>query len=150
MQDDLKAKLAAAAAALSVGFFVNETPTGDGLGAYQQRCTQALTYFITQVPRIEPAGRYKVTFGDAFRPISVARSYAQAGVGIANSLHTKRLAIDLNLFVDGVFAKDSDAHKPLADLWLIVGKEFSVIPAAGVYFSNPDGNHYSCAWENIK
>jgi len=148
--DNIRAKLAAAAAALSVGFFVDESPSGDGLGAYQQRCIQALAYFQTQIPMIEPAGRYKVTFGESFRPISVALSYAHAGVGIANSLHTKRLAIDLNLFVDGRYATDSMAHKPLADLWLIVGKEFGVTPAAGVYFRKPDGNHYSCAWEGTK
>ena len=148
--ENIKAKAAAAAAALSVGFFVPHVPTGDGLGAYQQRCAQALSFFLTQIPLIIPAGKYQVSLGEAFRPISVARSYAQAGIGVANSLHTKRLAIDLNLFVDGKYATDSAAHKPLADLWLIVGKEFGVVPAAGVYFSKPDGNHYSCAWESVK
>lgn len=148
--ENLKAKAAAVAAALSVGFFIPHVSTGDGLGAYQQRCAQGLTYFITQIPLIEPAGRYQVTLAEAHRPISVARSYAQAGIGIANSLHTKRLAIDLNLFVNNKYSVSALDHKPLADLWLIIGNEFGVIPAAGYYFSSVDAVHFSCAWENVK
>lgn len=146
----LQSTAAAVIAASTVGWFVDDVPTGPGLGEYQQRCAQALTFFITQVPLIEPKGSRQVTFAEAFRPISIAQSYAQSGVGISNSLHTKRLAFDLNLFVDGEFAKDSEAHKPLADLWLRTGGAFGVIPAAGYYFSKQDGNHYSCAYMGVK
>lgn len=143
-----KGGLLATAAALAAGIITDEVPSGEGLGPYQQRCAQALAYFVTQVPLIEPAGKYQVTYGETFRPISVAKSYAQAGLGISNSLHTKRLAVDLNLFVDGRFATDSEAHRPLAVLWMSIGSAFGIVPAAGVYFN--DGNHYSCAYQGVK
>lgn len=146
----VKSTAAALVAASTVGWFIDDTPTGPGLGEYQQRCAQALAFFVTQVPLIEPRGKYQVTYGEFFRPISVARSYGQQGIGISNSLHTKRLAVDLNLFVDGKFATDSEAHRPLAELWLQTGAPFGVVPTAGVYFAKPDGNHYSCAYQGVK
>lgn len=137
----------AAAVAALAGLSIDDTPDDVGLGAYQARCAHALSYFITQVPTIE-SGRYTVTFGEAFRPQSVAMAYAKQGIGIANSLHTKRLAFDLNLFDRGVFKTDGESHKPLADLWLTIGPQFGIHPAAGYYFN--DGNHYSCAWRGVK
>lgn len=41
---------------------------------------------------------YEVTFSDAYRSPEQAKLYAKAGKGIVDSLHCKRLAIDLNLF----------------------------------------------------
>jgi len=34
-----------------------------------------------------------------------------------NSKHLSRLAIDLNLFVYGVYQTDKEAYKPLAEYW---------------------------------
>ena len=39
-----------------------------------------------------------VTLGDAYRTPTQAAANAAKGIGIAHSLHTDRLAIDLNLF----------------------------------------------------
>jgi len=33
------------------------------------------------------------------------------------SSHLKKLAIDLNLFIDGVYQTDKEAYKPLAEYW---------------------------------
>lgn len=132
--------------ALTIGVFI-PMPDEPSLGAYQARCANALATFITQIPKID-RGQYAVTFGEAFRPQSVAAAYARQGIGIANSLHTQRLAIDLNLFIDGKFQTSTEAHKPLADLWLALGKQMGVEPAAGYYFN--DGNHYSCAYGGRK
>lgn len=134
------------AAALTIGAFI-PAPDDPSLSAYQMRCANALSVFVSQVPRID-RGQYAVTFGEAFRPQSVASAYARQGIGIANSLHTRRLAIDLNLFIDGEFQTSTEAHKPLADLWLSMGKQLGVEPAAGYYFN--DGNHYSCALGKLK
>lgn len=136
--------LAASAAGLAS---LPEPETPKDLSNYQQRCSQALAYFVTQIPQIDK-GRHQVTMGEAHRPSWVAAEYAKKGLGISTSLHISRLAVDLNLFVDGVYQVDGTAHKPLAELWLKVGPAFGVVPAAGYYFN--DGNHYSCSWGGRK
>lgn len=117
------------------------------LSVYQQKCANAIANFIAQIPAIEN-GRYSVSFGEAHRPVSVAREYAQRGIGIANSLHTQRLAVDLNLFDRGVYQTTTEAHKPLAEMWMQVGEQMGVTPAAGYYFN--DGVHFSCEWNGVK
>jgi hypothetical protein len=139
--------IAAAAVAAAGLASLPEPETHKSLSNYQQRCAQALSYFITQIPKID-SGRHQVTYGEAHRPSWVAAHYARQGLGIANSLHVSRLAIDLNLFVDGEYQTTTEAHKPLAELWLEIGPHFGIVPAAGFFFK--DGNHYSCAWEGRK
>lgn len=84
---------------------------------------------------------YQMTFGEAYRTPEQAALNAKAGTGIAHSLHTQRLAIDLNLFKDGVFLDTSEAHRPLGEWW-----EAQSTPALvcrwGGHFTKRDGNHY--------
>ena len=68
---------------------------------------------------------YELTLGDA---------YATSG-HIEGSFHYRRLAIDLNLFKDGVYLTDNDAHEPLGLFWELLGGTW------GGRFK--DGNHYS-------
>src|SRR5437867_11284879 len=49
---------------------------------------------------------YDITFGEAYRTPEQAALNAKKGIGISNSLHTQRLAIDLNVFKNGVWLKD--------------------------------------------
>ena len=51
------------------------------------------------------------------------------------SFHYKRLAIDLNLFKDGIYLKKTDDHKELGEYWESLGGTW------GGRFR--DGNHYS-------
>lgn len=74
---------------------------------------------------------YELTFGDAFRDPRVT-------YGHPNSNHRKRLAIDLNLFIDGVYMDDTESHRPLGEYW----KSLHPLCRWGGDFSNPDGNHY--------
>jgi len=68
---------------------------------------------------------YELTFGDA---------YATAG-HVPNSFHYKRLAIDFNLFKDGVYLENTEDHKLLGEFWESIGGTW------GGRFR--DGNHYS-------
>ena len=68
---------------------------------------------------------YELTFGDA---------YAKTG-HIDGSFHYKRLAIDLNLFKDGVYLTTTEDHRPLGEFWESLGGTW------GGRFN--DGNHYS-------
>lgn len=71
---------------------------------------------------------YELTLGDAF---------ASSGHK-EDSFHYRRLAIDLNLFKDGEYLKDSEDHRPLGEYWKSIGGSW------GGDFSNvKDGNHYS-------
>lgn len=90
---------------------------------------------------------YEITLGEAYRTPEQAALNAKAGRGIANSLHGMRLAIDLNLFKNGVWLTASEDHKPLGDYWK------SLHPSCcwgGDFKPNADGNHYSIEYGGIK
>ena len=80
---------------------------------------------------------YEVTYGEAYRSPEEAARLAKAGLGIKDSLHASRLAIDLNLFRDGVWLKDTDGHKPLGEWW----EQQHALCRWGGRFN--DANHYS-------
>ncbi len=82
---------------------------------------------------------FELTFGEAFRTPEQAAMNAQKGIGIANSLHTQRLAIDLHAFRNGKFLTDSADYKPLGEYWESLAPDC----AWGGRFKNPDGNHFS-------
>jgi hypothetical protein len=70
---------------------------------------------------------YQLTGGDL---------YAKTG-HIQGSFHYKRLAIDLNLFKNGVYLRKTEAHRFLGEFWESIGGTW------GGRFRNKDGNHYS-------
>jgi hypothetical protein len=83
---------------------------------------------------------FEFTFGDAYRSPEQAAAYAEAHKGIRNSLHSDRLAIDLNLFRGGDYLSDSAAYEPLGKYWK------SLHPDArwgGDFIERKDGNHFS-------
>lgn len=85
---------------------------------------------------------YAVTLGEAYRSPEEAARLAHAGKGIANSLHTQRLAIDLNLFKDGAFLTKSADYQPLGEWWQ--AQSFTGVECCwGGTFN--DGNHFSIA-----
>jgi hypothetical protein len=133
---------AAIAAAATIG--VLGIPQDDPrLSNYQMRCAQAISYFITQIPQRIPGAQ--VTFGEFHRPTWVAAEYARRGMGIATSLHTQRLAVDLMLFRNGVYMTRSEDYRELANLWKQIAPPFGIVPGAGIDFN--DGNHFSCAYQ---
>lgn len=79
---------------------------------------------------------FELTFGDAYRD---PRYY-----GHPNSNHGRRLAIDLNLFKDGQYLKETEAHRPLGAFWESLGDDCVWGGEWG------DGNHYSILHEGQK
>lgn len=112
------------------------------LGQKQRRFTKDVAALIQHAY----AKGYALTLGDAYRSPEQAAANAAAGTGIANSLHTQRLAIDLNLFIDGQYQTDSAAYKPLGEFWESLGADH----AWGGRFTKPDGNHFSIAHDGRK
>jgi hypothetical protein len=80
---------------------------------------------------------YEVTFAEAYRPPETAALYAQQGRGIADSQHTKRLAVDLNLFLDGRYLTDSDSYRIMGAYWKTLHPE----NVWGGDWQRKDGNH---------
>ena len=90
---------------------------------------------------------YEFTFSEAYRPEETAKLYARQGRGIKNSLHTKRLAIDLNLFIKGRYQTSSRPYKPLAEYWKSLSEK-GVDCTAGYDFG--DGNHFSVRYKGVR
>jgi hypothetical protein len=108
----------------------------------QQRFTQMVGELINWAY----SQGYGLTFGEAYRTPEQAALNAEKGIGISNSLHTKRLAIDLNLFIYGVLQTDSLNYAPLGKYW----KTLDPKNAWGGDFSKPDGNHFALSHNGIK
>jgi len=61
---------------------------------------------------------FYLSLGEAYRTPEQAELYAEQGKGIKNSLHIKRLAIDLNLFTsDGKYLTESKDYEPFGIFW---------------------------------
>lgn len=89
---------------------------------------------------------YEVTLGECWRTPEQAALNAQHGVGIANSLHILRLAVDLNIFKDGQYVTEPGPYKVLAEYWKSLDKDC----AWGGDFHKPDSDHYSLSWAGIR
>lgn len=73
---------------------------------------------------------YELTFGDCFRDKRCSHF-------IPTSFHSKRLAVDFNLFKNGRYLTSTESHRPLGEYWESIGGTW------GGRFNNKDGNHYS-------
>jgi hypothetical protein len=82
---------------------------------------------------------YEVTFSWAYRP---EPCNTQIG-GHPRSLHTKRLAIDLNLFHHGRYLTSTLAYEPIGLHWESLDTGCRWGGRWG------DGNHFSMEWEGM-
>jgi len=89
---------------------------------------------------------YELTVGEGYRTPEQAALNAQHGSGIANSLHTLRLAIDLQLFKDGIYLTAPEPYQPLGEFW----KNLDPDCAWGGDFKSRDANHFSLSWGGIR
>ena len=96
------------------------------------------TQFASMVPRLIDfaiASGYYVTIGHCTR-------CADCKTGHTNSLHKKRLAIDLNLFSqEGEYLQTSEPHKKLHEYWESLG---------GAPMIAGDANHYSVEYKGMR
>ena len=85
---------------------------------------------------------YELTLGEAHRPAITARYYDKIGIGILSSLHRKRLAIDLNLFLEGEYLTDTESWRLLGEWWEEQSTDEYECSWGGTW---GDGNHFSIA-----
>lgn len=110
----------------------------------QQEFTVAIAKLIMYADSLG----YKLTFGDAYRDPrvhgeqGVKRSYSEG-----TSAHKQRLAVDFNLFINGVYRPDAEAHAALGAFWKSIGGSW------GGDFKGKNGgdaNHYSFEFGGVK
>ncbi len=106
-------------------------PAKETLGQKQRRFTLMTSFLIQKAYSLG----YGLSFGDAYRSPKVP-------YGLKNSLHRKRLAIDLNLFKDGDYLRKTSDHTELGQWWESIGGTW------GGRFN--DGNHYSLQHGKVK
>lgn len=83
---------------------------------------------------------YEVTLGECYRSPEEAARLAKLKKGIKNSVHTLKLAIDINLFKDGKYLTSTESHKQLGEWWEAQSNN-QINCCWGGRFG--DGNHYS-------
>lgn len=108
-----------------IEFLGFELPEGymENLSTHQRR----FTWMVHLLVGYAYNHGYELTYDDTF---------AKTGHS-ENSFHYKRLAVDFNLFKDGVYLTETKNHKPLGEYWESIGGTW------GGRFGKLDGNHYS-------
>ena len=96
--------------------------------------------FLSMVARLilhaEQLG-YVLTFGDAYRDPRTFGPHGEHPYSHPKSLHSKRLAIDLNVFLNGAYLVEAGPVEPLGVYWESLGG------AWGGRFTPPDSGHFS-------
>lgn len=99
---------------------------------------QIFTLNVAQLILWAESQGYRLTFGETFRPKEMAAIYAAKGIGIKDSQHCKRLAVDFNLFCRGVYMQDSESYARLGVAWEALHPD----NRWGGRWENKDGNHF--------
>jgi len=85
--------------------------------------------------------------GEVYRPPYTAKEMSRRGKGIKNSNHTKKLAADLFLSLDGVNVTwNNKDYEPLAKKW----ESMHPLARAGHYFRGRDSVHFSFEHKGVK
>lgn len=80
----------------------------------------------------------ELTGGELYRTAEQQAIHVKNGLSkVKMSRHQQRLAIDLNLFIDGKYVTETEKYKPLAEYWKSLHPE----NRAGYDFGW-DGNHF--------
>lgn len=83
---------------------------------------------------------FTMRLGDGYRdPRVFGKMGEKMGYGHPSSCHKLGLAVDLNLFKDGVYITTTEGHRQLGEWWESIGGSW------GGRFD--DGNHYSMSHE---
>lgn len=137
------------------------------LGQKQRLFAKLLGEFLTWI-NAQPG--YEVTMGEALRSDEQAQIHAlgaigraklitatlakfpafakaledNMGDGSAHSIHQDKLAVDLNLFINGAYQTSTEAYRPLGDKWV------SMHPLCRWGGEFKDGNHFSITHGGLK
>jgi hypothetical protein len=88
---------------------------------------------------------YELTWGEAYRTQEQAQWDATNHIGIVNSVHCERLAVDFMLFHEGIYLTDSAEYKFMGDYW----KTLDPLCRWGGDFTTVDADHFSITWNGV-
>jgi hypothetical protein len=88
---------------------------------------------------------YELTFSEAWRSPEEAAIQAAKGAGVTHSLHTQRLAIDLNLFKNGVLQDTVEQYQPLGEVW----EKLHELARWGGRWKHTDADHFSLTYGGV-
>ena len=107
--------------------------------------TQSLPLLLQEAKLL----KFDVTLGEVYRTPEQAKLNAQTGKGIANSVHTLRLAVDINLFKDGKYLTNTSDYKELGEFWESLSTPNTRFCWGG-RFTRQDGNHFSIEHNGVR
>lgn len=113
------------------------------LGEKQRLFMRLLGEFLVWIyaqPGLAVAG------GQLQRTQAEADANAASGAGIVHSLHIKCLAIDLMLFVNGIYKTNTSDYLAIGEKW----ESMHELCRWGGRFSHPDGDHFSIEHEGVR
>ncbi|GAG12070.1 unnamed protein product [marine sediment metagenome] len=87
---------------------------------------------------------YKVRIGEVHRPREMAKIYAEQGIGIVNSNHTRCIAADIALMLKGVYQTKTPQYEKLGEYW----ESLHPLCCWGGRFG--DGGHFSLEHNGVK
>lgn len=90
------------------------------------------------------------SLGEAWRSEETCALYAKEGKGIKNSCHQLRLAIDLNVWVDGKLSNKKDDYQLLGDTWKTFSEDDFQCYWGGDFHSLADFYHFSIGHNGVR
>ena len=119
-----------------------------GLSTKQQEFTRC----VSQLINFATAQGFGLTFGDAYRDKRAHGDFgSKYGYSAASSVHKKRLAVDLNLFVDDKYITDGGCEE-----YLMLGNAWERMHPDARWGGNfkgksaNDANHFSFEYKGFK
>lgn len=129
---------------LKIAVFILETAVKELIEEYTPSSTlrKKQTLFLANVSKLinyaNSLPGYEITGGELWRTPEQQAIYLSKGMSKTKfSKHQDRLAIDINVFIDGVYRTDKAAFAPLAKYW----KELDSNNVSGFDW-NWDYNHF--------
>lgn len=89
---------------------------------------------------------YPLILAEAFRTPEQAALNAEAGSGISNSNHCKKLAVDMFRIKNGTITWDLLEYKPVGEKWLTIHTD----ARWGGNFKSKDAVHFSFEHEGVQ
>lgn len=119
-------------------------PVPSTLGGRQELFTECVAKLIEYAL----GSGYTIRLGEVQRDPRVAALNAAKGTGISSSLHIDKLAVDAQLFKNGVYLTRTEDYAALGAYW----KSLHPLACWGGDFKGvqPDGNHFSITWQGRK
>ena len=80
------------------------------------------TLMVAELILFAYAREMELTMGEAFRTDEQQKLHIKSGASrVKRSRHQERLAVDINLFINGRYVRDKEKYRALGEKWELVG-----------------------------